>query len=222
MRVLVVEDSSSLRHALHVGLERSGFAVDSVEDGEQALRFIGCSVYDVIILDLLLPKRDGLFVLRQMRAQGDNTHVLILSARDQTTDRITGLELGADDYLVKPFAFEELKARIQALIRRRFDDKRPSLSVGPLMLNPAAREVRRGEDLVPLSPKEFAVLEALCRHQGSVLSRAQLIERTTGFEREITENAVDVLICALRRKLKAFAADQLIRTKRGFGYYVQS
>jgi DNA-binding response OmpR family regulator len=221
MRILIVEDSDSLRRTLKHGLENSGFAVDAVDNGNDGLSYVLSGVYDVVVLDLMLPGRDGLEVLREMRKAGCNTHVLIASARDQVQDRIAGLELGADDYLIKPFSFEELTARIKALIRRRFNDKQVVFKVDELTIDTASCEVRSGNGRIQVSPKEFSVLEALCRHRGNILSRNQLIDKTTGFDREISENAIDVVVCGLRKKLRDAGAPAVIQTKRGFGYFVE-
>lgn len=220
MRVLIVEDSLSLCASIRHGLERVGYAVDTVSDGLQAGSYIGSGLYDVIVLDLMLPGKDGLTLLREMRAMGNQTHVLILSAMGQVEDRIAGLELGADDYLIKPFAFNELKARIDALVRRRYQAKRPILELGQLRIDTAIRQASVGGQAIALTAKEYVALEALVRHQGQVLSRAQLIERTRNGDSEISENAVEVLISGLRRKLSQAGLPALIHTRRGFGYYV--
>ncbi len=220
MRVLIVEDSLSLCASIRHGLERMGYAVDTVSDGLQAGSYIGSGLYDVIVLDLMLPGKDGLTLLREMRANGNQTHVLILSAMGQVEDRIAGLELGADDYLIKPFAFNELKARIDALVRRRYQAKRPILELGQLRIDTAIRQASVGDQAIALTAKEYVALEALVRHQGQVLSRAQLIERTRNGDSEISENAVEVLISGLRRKLSQAGLPALIHTRRGFGYYV--
>lgn len=221
MRVLIVEDSAPLRRSLALGLQNSGFAVDAVEDGETGLQYVLTGVYDVVVLDLMLPRRDGLSLLREMRRGDCNSHVLITSAKDQVADRIAGLDLGADDYLIKPFSFDELAARVKALVRRRFNDKQVVLELGSLRVDTSLREVTARGNRVALSPKEFSVLEALCRYRKSVLSRQQLIDRTTGFDRDVTENAIDVAVCGLRKKLRAAGIPKFIHTKRGFGYFVE-
>lgn len=220
MRVLIVEDSLPLCASLKHGLERVGYGVDAVNDGQEAVGYIASKLYDVIVLDIMLPGRDGLSLLREMRQAGNQTHVLILSAMGQTEDRIAGLELGADDYLIKPFAFNELKARIDALIRRRFQVKRPLLEVNQLRVDTAIREASWCERALSLTANEYAALETMIRHRGQVLSRAQLIERTRDGNSDISENAVEVLISGLRRKLNEAGAPPLILTRRGFGYYI--
>ena len=221
MRVLIVEDSAPLRRSLARGLGNTGFAVDAVEDGEKGLQFVLTGVYDVVVLDLMLPGRDGLSVLREMRRNDCNSHVLITSAKDQVADRIAGLDLGADDYLIKPFSFDELTARVKALVRRRFNDKHVVLELAGLRIDTSQREVTADGKRVAVSPKEFSVLEALCRYRKTVLSRQQLIDRTTGFDREVSDNAIDVAVCGLRRKLRSAGVTNFIHTKRGFGYFVE-
>ena len=220
MRILLVDDSLPLLRSMRHGLESSGFAIDAVDNGNDGLSYVLSGVYDVIVLDLNLPGMDGLSVLREMRRRLCDTHVLIVSARDQVEDRIAGLELGADDYLIKPFSFDELKARIKALVRRKFNDKQPVLKIDGLTIDTSVCEARTGNDRVALSPKEFSVLEALCRHRGKILSRNQLIDKTTDYDREISENAIDVVVCGLRKKLRDVGVADFIQTKRGFGYFV--
>ena len=221
MRILLVEDSLPLLRSMRHGLDRSGFAVDAVADGNEGLSYALTGVYDVMVLDLNLPGLDGLSVLREMRRRDCDTHVLIVSARDQVEDRIAGLELGADDYLIKPFSFDELKARIKALVRRKFNDKQPILKINGLTIDTSICEARAGNNRVLLSPKEFSILEALCRHRGTILSRNQLIDKTTDYGREISDNAIEVMVCGLRRKLRDVGIHSLINTKRGFGYFVE-
>ena len=220
MRILLVDDSLPLLRSLRHGLESSGYAIDAVDNGNDGLSYVLTGVYDVIVLDLNLPGMDGLSVLREMRRRECDTHVLIVSARDQVEDRIAGLELGADDYLIKPFAFDELKARIKALVRRKFNDKQPVMKLNGLTIDTSVCEAWAGNDRIVLSPKEFSVLEALCRHRGKILSRHQLIDKTTDYDREISDNAIDVVVCGLRKKLKDVGVANLIQTKRGFGYFV--
>ena len=220
MRILLVDDSLPLLRSMRHGLECSGYAIDAVDNGNDGLSYALTGVYEVIVLDLNLPGMDGLSVLREMRRRNCDSHVLIVSARDQVEDRIAGLELGADDYLIKPFSFDELKARIKALVRRKFNDKQPIMKLNGLTIDTSVCEAWSGNDRVTLSPKEFSVLEALCRHRGKILSRDQLIEKTTDYNREISENAIDVVVCGLRKKLKDVGVADMIQTKRGFGYFV--
>jgi DNA-binding response OmpR family regulator len=216
MKVLVIEDSERLQRSLLHGLKSSGFAVDVVGDGEEGLAYARHGVYDVIVLDLMLPKMDGLDVLRRIRALGIGTHVLILSAKDQVEERVEGLHLGADDYLTKPFAFEELVARIRALVRRKFDAKDPVHRLGDVKVDTARRAVVRGSEEIALTPQEYAVLEYLAARRGRVVSKGELLDHLYAGDGAATENAVEVLVHQLRRKLD----EGLIQTRRGHGYLV--
>jgi DNA-binding response OmpR family regulator len=218
MRVLVIEDSRRLREAVSTGLRRAGFAVDYAGDGEEGLWLAQSNDYDVVILDLMLPKLDGLEVLRRLRAGGSAVHVLILTARDEVHDRVQGLGAGADDYLVKPFAFEELIARVQALVRRQYAAKNPVLDAGGVSIDTAGRRASwAGADL-PLTPREYALLELLTLLRGNVVSRTK-IERHIYDERaDPMSNVVDSTVCSLRRKLQDAGAPPLIETRRGEGY----
>ncbi|MCX6953931.1 MAG: response regulator transcription factor, partial [Verrucomicrobia bacterium] len=174
MRILVVEDSPRLQRTVGTALRRSGYAVDVAGDGEEGLFLAESNEYDAIVLDIMLPKRDGLDVLRTLRAHGRATHVLLLTARDSVADRVDGLQAGADDYLVKPFALEELLARVQALCRRAYGKKQPSLTVADLEIDPLARSVRRGGQAVELTAREYLLLEYLARRRGEVVSRGDI------------------------------------------------
>ncbi len=221
MKVLVIEDSERLQRSLLHGLKSSGFAVDVVGDGEEGLAYAKHGVYDVIVLDLMLPKVDGLTVLKRLRASGSDTHVLILSAKDQVGERVEGLHLGADDYLTKPFAFEELVARIRALIRRKYDAKDPVLRAGPLTIDTARRTVSRGQEPVPLTPQEYAVLEYLVTRRGHVVSKSDLLDHLYGGDGAASENAVEVLVHQLRKKVQTPGSPDIIETRRGFGYLIE-
>jgi two-component system OmpR family response regulator len=221
MKVLVIEDSERLQRSLLHGLKSSGFAVDVVGDGIEGLSFARHGTYDVIVLDLMLPKMDGLTVLKRLRALGCHTHVLILSAKDQVGERVEGLHLGADDYLTKPFAFEELVARIRALIRRKYDAKEPVLNVGPLRIDTARRLVARGDEEVALTPQEYAVLEYLVARRGHVVPKSDLLDHLYGGDGAASENAVEVLVHQLRKKVQEPPAPEIIRTRRGFGYLIE-
>jgi len=216
MRLLLVEDDRMIGEGVRKGLRQDGFAVDWVQDGRAAEHALGSERYDVVLLDLGLPKRDGMDVLASLRRRGDTTPVLILTARDAVADRVRGLDAGADDYLVKPFDLEELGARIRALLRRKAGRADPVIQVRNLSLNPATHEVLRDHSPVALSGREFALLQALAERPGSVLSRAQLEERLYGWNEEIESNTVEVYIHSLRKKLGA----DLIRNVRGVGYMV--
>ena len=214
MRVLLVEDDAMIGESVAAGLRHAGHTVDSVQDGRAAEAALAAGVHEIVLLDLGLPRKLGLDVLRRLRADGADLPVLIITARDAVADRIAGLDAGADDYIVKPFDLDELAARIRAVARRRAGRAAPVIEHGTLTLDPAARQVHVDGKEVALSAREFAVLEALLERPGAVLSRAQLEERLYGWQQEIESNAVEVHIHALRRKLGA----DLIRTLRGVGY----
>ena len=202
--------------SVRLGLRRDGFTVDWVRDGRAAELALANGVYDLMLLDLGLPKKDGLDVLKTLRRNGNRLPVLILTARDSVTDRITGLDSGADDYLVKPFDLDELAARIRALLRRQAGRADSVIRCGDLTLNPATHEARLGDKQLTLSARELAVLEALLERPGAVLSREQLEEKLYGWDEEVESNAVEVYIHALRKKLGA----DFIKNIRGVGYMV--
>jgi two-component system OmpR family response regulator/two-component system response regulator QseB len=214
MRVLLVEDDPLLGDGLRRGLEQAGFAVDWVRDGAQALDALEAAPFAAVVLDLGLPALSGLAVLRRLRDRGGRTPVLILTARDAVGDRVTGLDAGADDYVVKPVELAELAARLRALVRRASGEAAPALRRGALELDPAGRRVVFRGRAVELSAREFALLHALMLNAGRVLSREQLEERLYPWGREIESNAVEVHIHHLRRKL----APDVVRTVRGVGY----
>jgi DNA-binding response OmpR family regulator len=221
MRLLLIEDSQRLRSALENGLRKAGYAVDTAPDGRDGLWMALENEYDVIVLDLMLPGVDGLSVLRQLRERGKATHVLILSAKDMIQDRVQGLRLGADDYLVKPFSFDELCARVEALVRRSYHAKNPVIRLGPLEVNTAARRVACEGREVKLTPREHSLLEILVLRSGEVLSRRELWERLYEFDREVTSNVVDVLVYSLRKKLDPDHPQRFIKTRRGQGYLIE-
>lgn len=216
MRILLVEDDRMIAEGVRKALRGEGFAVDWVQDGEAALTAAGNETYDLVLLDLGLPKRDGLDVLRSLRSRGNALPVLIVTARDAVADRVKGLDAGADDYLVKPFDLDELGARMRALIRRQAGRCESVIRHGSLTLDPAAHQVTLEGAPVALSAREFALLEALLARPGAVLSKAQLEEKMYGWGEEIGSNTVEVYIHALRKKLGA----DLIRNVRGLGYMI--
>jgi DNA-binding response OmpR family regulator len=218
MRILLVEDYEPLRLSVAQGLREAGFAVDTAADGEEGWWFAGSGEYDVVVLDLMLPKLDGLTILERMRQQRRDAHVLILTARDTLSDRIRGLDGGADDYLVKPFAFDELLARIRALIRRRYDARSPLIRVGDLEIDTRARSVRRGDEMVHLTAREYALLELLALKAGQLVSRTEIWEHLYEFESTAQSNVVDVYIGYLRKKIERPGQPPLIHTRRGQGY----
>jgi DNA-binding response OmpR family regulator len=215
MRVLVVEDYAPVRAAVREGLLENGFAVDAAANGEDGLWFAAANPYDVVILDIMLPKLDGLTLLRRLRASGSRVAVLLLTAKDTIEDRVTGLDLGADDYLVKPFAFAELLARVRALVRRRYDVATSLITIEDLEIDTATRTVRRAETSIPLSAREYALLEYLGLRAGELVTRTDIWEHLYDFQSDSTSNVVDVYIGYLRKKL---GAPQLIHTRRGQGY----
>jgi DNA-binding response OmpR family regulator len=218
MRVLVVEDYAPLARAIGTGLAEAGYAVDVVADGQSGLDYAQAAPYDAIVLDLMLPKLDGLSVLERLRRARHPAAVLILTARDGVPDRVKGLDLGADDYLVKPFAFEELLARLRALVRRRYDGRAPVVQVGDLEIDTVARAVRRGGRTVELSAREYALLEYLARRSGHVVTRAEIWDHVYDFAGDPSSNVVDVYIGYLRRKVDLDEDVKLIHTHRGQGY----
>ena len=220
MKVLVVEDSERLQRSLEHGLRRSGFAVDVVGDGEEGLAYARHGTYDVIVLDLMLPKMDGLTLLKHLRDDGSEVHVLILSARDQVEERIQGLQCGADDYLTKPFAFEELVARLRALIRREYNTKSPTQTVGRLRIDIAKRTVSSDGQAIALTPHEYSVLEYLVARRGRVVSKHELLDHLYAGDGHGSENAVEVLIHQLRKKIHPPGAEEIILTRRGHGYLI--
>ena len=214
MRLLLVEDDSMIGEAARQGLRQEGHTVDWVRDGREAEAAVAAAPYDCVLLDLGLPRRDGLSILKAWRARGVGVPVLIITARDAVSDRVAGLDAGADDYLVKPFDLDELSARVRAVARRRAGRAESMTRIGDLEIDSANRHVRwKGAD-VNLSPREYALLEALANRPGAYLTRAQLEERLYGWDEEIASNAVEVHIHALRRKLDP----DLIRNVRGMGY----
>jgi two-component system, OmpR family, response regulator QseB len=216
MRVLVVEDDRMIAKGLHTALKQDGYTVDGVADGRSASEALASSRFDVVLLDLGLPERDGLEVLRELRRRGDATPVIILTARDDVQDRIDGLDAGADDYVVKPFDLDEVAARMRSVLRRAAGRGDPAIRHRGITLDPVSHMVERDGAPVSLSAHEFAVLEALMQRPGAVLSRAQLEDRLYGWDAAIESNAVEVYIHGLRRKLGSDA----IRTLRGVGYFV--
>jgi len=218
MRILVVEDEPGIARFIRQGLSEAGYAVDVASDGEEGLDYALAAPYDLLVLDILLPKMDGLRLLRELRERGMRTPVLLLTARDTVEDRVQGLDSGADDYLVKPFAFPELLARVRALLRRPPLQSNPVLRVGDLELDTVRREVRRAGRRIHLSPREFSLLEYMMRHPNQVLTRTQIAEHIWNFDFYPGSNVVDVYIGYLRRKIDRGFDRPLIHTVRGVGY----
>jgi DNA-binding response OmpR family regulator len=218
MRVLIVEDQERLRTWLQKGLKEADFVVDATGDGKEGLWYAQNNPYDVIVLDLMLPGVDGLSILRQLREAGRDDQVLILTAKDTVPDRVKGLDLGADDYLVKPFAFEELVARVRTLVRRGYGKHRPVIAIGDLRIDTAKRQVWRREQEIELRAMEYKLLEYLARRAGETVSRTEIWEHLYDFGSQTVSNVVDVYVCCLRRKLDRPGERSLIRTRRGLGY----
>ena len=219
MRILLVEDEPSAAHLLAKGLREQAYAVDVAADGETAIFQVGTTDYDAVVLDVMLPIKDGLAVCRTIRESGCAVPILMVTARDAVEARIEGLDSGADDYLVKPFAFGELLARLRALIRRGHLPVLPSrLNAGPLTLDTRSRRVQLGSRDLVLTAKEYALLEYLVRRAGDVVSRADIAEHVWDDHYDPLSNVVDVYVQRLRRKLETTGADSLIRTRRGEGY----
>lgn len=221
MRLLLVEDQLAIAKALRQGLEEEGFAVDTAHDGEEADVKARTTPYDVIILDIMLPKMDGLTLLKNWRTSGVGTHVLMLTAKGSTDDKVVGLDSGADDYLGKPFELEELLARIRALIRRGHHKKDPLIRIHDLVIDTAARSVMRGEKKIHLTPREYALLEFLAFHAGAVVTRTMIWEHLYDEYDENTSNVVDVYIRYLRNKVDKDFHPALIITKWGEGYMLR-
>jgi DNA-binding response OmpR family regulator len=219
MRVLLVEDSPRLQKGVAATLRRAGYAVDVAGDGEEGLWRAEAGVYDVIILDIMLPKLDGLEVLRRMRAAGRKDHVLLLTARDTVADRVGGLRTGADDYLVKPFDLEELLARVEALCRRAYGHKDPVITIGDLRIDTLARSVSRDGHPIELTARDYNLLEYLARRRGEVVTRSDIEEHIYHGDVDPMSNVVDSAICVLRKKLAGREdASAAIQTRRGLGY----
>ena len=218
MRLLVIEDYRPLQQSLTKGLREAGFAVDTTRDGAEGLWYATGAEYDVIILDLMLPNMPGLEILKKIRSRGNKAHVLILTAKDTVEDRVEGLDLGADDYLVKPFAFEELLARIRALLRRGYIRKNPKIKIKDLQIDLTNQKVRRGKHQIRLTPKEYALLEYLAVRSGQTVSRTDIWEHLYEFKSAASSNVVDVYIGYLRKKIERPGKPPLIHTIRGRGY----
>lgn len=218
MRVLVVDDDAAIRESLQRALGLHGFEVDLARGGGEALEQLAAQAPDAIVLDVMMPEIDGLEVCRRLRAADDSTPVLMLTARDAVSDRVNGLDVGADDYLVKPFALEELLARLRALIRRTGTSPDQALRFGNLVLDPLSREVRRGERPIELTRTEFNLLELFMTNPRQVLTRSQIYERVWGFDFGPRSTSLAVYVGYLRRKLEAEGEPRLLHTVRGVGY----
>ncbi len=218
MRILVIEDYKPIRQSVVKGLREQGYAVDEAADGTEGQWLAVSGEYDVIILDLMLPEVDGFSILQKVRSESRNTSVLILTARDEVENRVRGLDMGADDYLVKPFAFEELLARVRTLVRRKYDSKCPTIRIADMVIDTTHQSVKRNGEFIELTVREFALLEYLALRMGEVVSRTDIWEHVYDFNSNATSNVVDVYIGYLRRKIERSGRPKLIHTRRGQGY----
>ena len=222
MKLLLVEDSPRLQRWLATALKKAGYALDVTGDGAEALWLASSNDYDTVILDIMLPSLDGLSVLEQLRAKGRQTHVLLLTAKDTLEDRVRGLRQGADDYLIKPFALDELLARIEALCRRTYGAKQTRLVFGEIAINAGAKTVTRAGVAIELTPREYALLEYLALRQGQVVSRSDIEQHIYDDAADPLSNVVDSAICTLRRKVTPPGTVPLIHTRRGHGYVLET
>lgn len=218
MRILLVEDEKRLSTVIKKGLIEQGFAVDQAFDGEEGLFLAASESYDVVILDWMLPKMDGLIVCQELRKRNIGVPIIMLTAKARLEDKITGLNVGADDYLTKPFEFAELKARINALLRRNYKQIKSSIVIDNLEIDPTKHTVKRGGKTIILTPKEFAILELLSRQPDEVVTRTQIVEHTWDYSFDSMSNVVDVFIAGLRKKIDTGYSKKLIRTIHGVGY----
>lgn len=218
MKILLVEDYEPIRTSVAQGFREAGFAVDATGDGQEGLWYARSGDYDVIVLDLMLPKVDGLTILRRLREHENPANVLILTAKDALDDRVRGLDLGADDYLVKPFAFEELLARVRALVRRKYEARSPVITVADLEIDTGTRTVRRAGRTVELTAREYAILEFLALRAGQVVTRTEIWDHIYDFDAEPGSNVIDVTVGHLRKRLQRGKRPPLIHTRRGVGY----
>ena len=221
MKILLAEDEVDLNNVVTRYLKKNGYSVDSVLDGEEALDYLEYSEYDLVILDIMMPKVDGFEVIKKLRDKGNHTSVLMLTARDSADDKVKGLDLGADDYIVKPFDFNELMARIRAVVRRKYGNSSNKLVIGDLILDTSEKSVTRAGKQIELTAKEYEVLEYLMQSKNRILSRDQIKEHVWDFDYEGDSNIIDVLIKNIRKKIDIEDGKQIIYTKRGLGYVIK-
>ena len=221
MKILLAEDEVDLNNVVTRYLKKNGYSVDSVLDGEEALDYLEYGEYDLVILDIMMPKVDGFEVIKKLRDKGNHTSVLMLTARDSADDKVKGLDLGADDYIVKPFDFNELMARIRAVVRRKYGNSSNRLVIGDLILDTSEKSVTRAGKQIELTAKEYEVLEYLMQSKNRILSRDQIKEHVWDFDYEGDSNIIDVLIKNIRKKIDIEAGKQIIYTKRGLGYVIK-
>lgn len=221
MKILLAEDEVDLNNVVTRYLKKNGYSVDSVLDGEEALDYLEYGEYDLVILDIMMPKVDGFEVIKKLRDKGNHTSVLMLTARDSADDKVKGLDLGADDYIVKPFDFNELMARIRAVVRRKYGNSSNKLVIGDLILDTSEKSVTRAGKQIELTGKEYEVLEYLMQSKNRILSREQIKEHVWDFDYEGDSNIIDVLIKNIRKKIDIEDGKQIIYTKRGLGYVIK-
>ena len=221
MKILLVEDEIDLNNVVTKYLKKNGYSIDSIFDGEEALDYLRYGEYDLVILDIMMPKVNGFEVIKELRNNGDNTAILMLTARDSADDKVKGLDLGADDYIVKPFDFNELLARIRAVVRRKYGNSSNRLVIGDLILDTSEKSVTRAGKQIELTGKEYEVLEYLMQSKNRILSRDQIKEHVWDFDYEGDSNIIDVLIKNIRKKIDIEAGKQIIYTKRGLGYVIK-
>ena len=221
MKILLAEDEVDLNNVVTRYLKKNGYSIDSVLDGEEALDYLEYGEYDLVILDIMMPKVDGFEVIKKLRDKGNHTSVLMLTARDSADDKVKGLDLGADDYIVKPFDFNELMARIRAVVRRKYGNSSNRLVIGDLILDTSEKSVTRAGKQIELTGKEYEVLEYLMQSKNRILSRDQIKEHVWDFDYEGDSNIIDVLIKNIRKKIDIEAGKQIIYTKRGLGYVIK-
>ena len=221
MKILLAEDEVDLNNVVTRYLKKNGYSVDSVLDGEEALDYLEYGEYDLVILDIMMPKVDGFEVIKKLRNKGNHTSVLMLTARDSAEDKVKGLDLGADDYIVKPFDFNELMARIRAVVRRKYGNSSNKLVIGDLILDTSEKSVTRAGKQIELTGKEYEVLEYLMQSKNRILSREQIKEHVWDFDYEGDSNIIDVLIKNIRKKIDIEDGKQIIYTKRGLGYVIK-
>ena len=221
MKILLAEDEVDLNNVVTRYLKKNGYSVDNVLDGEEALDYLEYGEYDLVILDIMMPKVDGFEVIKKLRNKGNHTSILMLTARDNADDKVKGLDLGADDYIVKPFDFNELLARIRAVVRRKYGNSSNKLVIGDLILDTSEKSVTRAGKQIELTGKEYEVLEYLMQSKNRILSREQIKEHVWDFDYEGDSNIIDVLIKNIRKKIDVEAGKQIIYTKRGLGYVIK-
>lgn len=220
MRILIIEDEQRLSHTLKKGLAEEGFAIDQAYDGEEGRYLAQTEEYDLILLDVMLPKVDGISICRELRSKNIKTPILMLTAKTTVEDKVAGLDSGADDYMTKPFSFIELRSRIQALLRRSQQEASPVLRIANLVLDPLKHKVERDGKSISLTPKEFAVLEFLMRHKEEIVTRTMVIEHVWDYNFDSLSNIVDVYVAAIRKKVDGGEKIKLVQTLHGIGYKV--